>query len=124
MRAIRADRLMPSYDPGEMTLYDLLEGTFRVDAERAGTPVPDHATMLARAGLLGERAPAPALDPPPEGRWMVGKLRSISDAEVGKVNESGPFDDFGDAIEGAQEALRSKADERAVETLEALERAY
>ena len=29
--------------------------------------------MLARAGLIGERAPAPELVPPPQGRWTVGE---------------------------------------------------
>ena len=54
------------------------------------------------------------------GKWAI----DLFDTDVGKVNESGPFDGFGDAIEGAKDALRSTADERAVETLDALVRAY
>jgi hypothetical protein len=138
-----------------MTLYDLLEETFRVQAERDGTPMPDHATMLERTQLFGERAPAPTLDPPPPGRGMVGEASiargergpvkavlsgrlwleltdlglgkwavDLYDTDVGKVNESGPFDGFGGAVEGAKDALRSTADERAVETLDALVRSY
>ncbi|MDA0162448.1 hypothetical protein OM076_19400 [Solirubrobacter ginsenosidimutans] len=155
VRAIRAERILPTSSGRTMSLWELLEETFRVEAERDGTPVPDHATMLERTKLLGERAPAPVLDPPPEGRWMVGDASimrgergpvkavlsgrlwleltdlglgkwaiDLFDTEVGKVNESGPFDSFGEAVEGAKDALRSKADERAVETLDALVRAY
>jgi hypothetical protein len=153
--AIRAGRTMPTSSGLTMSLWELLEETFRVEAERDGTPVPDHATMLARTGLMGERAPVAALDPPPQGRWTVGgaaieqgdrgpvkatldarlwieftDLRDgrwiidVWDADVGKVNESGPFDGFGDAVAGARDALRSVAGERAVETLDALVKAY
>jgi tetratricopeptide (TPR) repeat protein len=155
VRTIRAERLMPLYESNEMTLYDLLEETFRVEAERDGSPVPDHATMLERAKLLGDRAPAPELVPPPRGRWSVGDASieqpdrgpvqatlnadlwlefrdlglgkwdiTLVHAQKGRLNESGPFDGFGDAVEGAKDALRSNADERAVETLDALVRAY
>jgi tetratricopeptide (TPR) repeat protein len=155
VKALRAERALPSYNGSDMTLWDLLEETFRVEAERDGTPLPDHATMLARTGLMGEPEPAPELDPPRRGRWTVGEasieqgdrgpvkatlsprlwleftdLRlgkwdvTLYDAKAGKLNESGPFDGFGAAVDAAKDALRSEADGRAVATLDALVRAY
>jgi tetratricopeptide (TPR) repeat protein len=155
VRAIRADRLMPAYNTDELSLWDLLEETFRVEAERDGTPVPDHATMLARTGLIGERAPASELVPPPRGRWTVGEAAieqpargpvratlnpelwleildldlgkwevTLYHAKQGRLNESGPFDSFGEAVDAAKDALLSNADERAVKTLDALLLAY
>lgn len=49
---LREEGGLPSYTAPNMTLWDLLEETFRVESELTGEPVPDHATMLARAGLL------------------------------------------------------------------------
>jgi hypothetical protein len=54
------------------------------------------------------------------GKWDA----TLYHAKEGKLNESGPFDSFGDAVDGAKDALRSDADERAVETLDALVHAY
>jgi tetratricopeptide (TPR) repeat protein len=74
VRALRAERSAPDYTASELTLYDLLEETFRVEAELSGAPVPDHRAMLERAGLLAAGAPAapPAIEPPPVGRWTAG----------------------------------------------------
>ena len=45
------------------------------------------------------------------GKWDI----TLYHAKQGRLNESGPFDSFGDAVDGAKDALRSKADERAVD---------
>jgi len=71
--AIRADRLPPAHKSGAAAggLYDWLEEAFRVEAVLGGTAVPDHPTMLARAGLLDGGAAPVAISLPAEGRWSV-----------------------------------------------------
>ena len=73
---VRAGRGDPSSNPYGFTLWDLLEESFRVEAERSGTPVPDHRTMLERAGLLlgAPRTPLPPAEPPPSRRWTLRQL--------------------------------------------------
>jgi len=52
VRALREERGLPSYTAPTMTLWDLLEETFRVEADVDGTPVPTHLEMLKRSGFL------------------------------------------------------------------------
>jgi hypothetical protein len=77
--AIRGDRTPPFAESGSgtMSLFDWLEESFRLEAELAGAPVPDHLAMLEQAGLLKPAKPgrsrkrkAPDLPPPP-GRYTV-----------------------------------------------------
>jgi tetratricopeptide (TPR) repeat protein len=48
---LRREQGLPSYTAPAMTLWDLLEETFRVEADVSGAPVPDHRAMLERAGF-------------------------------------------------------------------------
>lgn len=77
--ALRADRLPPADKSGSSSgnLYDWLEEAFRVEAELNGAAMPDHATMLERAGLLeggssAATSPGTAFpDLPATGRWSI-----------------------------------------------------
>ena len=79
---IRADRRTPASGSGHAAggSYDWLEEALRLEAELRGSPVPDHATMLERAGLLapGGRAATPpaAVDLPAAGRWSIPRRTS------------------------------------------------
>jgi hypothetical protein len=78
--AIRGTRMPPYMESGSSNLsaFDWLEESFRLEAELAGTAVPDHLAMLEQAGLLKASKPAakprrrkaPDLPPPP-GRYTV-----------------------------------------------------
>src|SRR5262249_29003234 len=79
--AIRGDRTPPFMESGSstMSLFDWLEEAFRLEADLAGTPAPDHLAMLEQAGLLKASKPArsrkrkaPDLPPPP-GRYTVAR---------------------------------------------------
>jgi hypothetical protein len=48
VRALREERGLPSYTAPSMTLWDLLEETFRAEGDRA----PSHREMLERSGFL------------------------------------------------------------------------
>jgi hypothetical protein len=79
--AVRGVRMPPYMESGssDMSAFDWLEEAFRLEAELAGSPVPDHLAMLEQAGLLKaskaakpRRRRAPDLPPPP-GRYTVSR---------------------------------------------------
>jgi tetratricopeptide (TPR) repeat protein len=77
--AIRGVRMPPYMESGssDMSLFDWLEESFRLEADLAGTGLPDHLGMLEQAGLLNatakpRRRTAPDLPPPP-GRYPVSR---------------------------------------------------
>jgi tetratricopeptide (TPR) repeat protein len=160
VRALKAERVLPSYTAPRLTLYDLLEETYRVDSERTGRPLPPHLDMLCDTGLLLDAPPAPASpkSPPPVGRWTVdrdGFEASIEQPEIGpikavlsprvwlelqptgqredyllrvyddsgRIAETGPYANFGEAVEGTLDVLPSVAPDT-LETFRALVRSY
>lgn len=74
VQRIRADRLKLRAARAQFHFsdYDWLEESYRLAAELAGEPVPDHATMLSRAGLIGSRTVVPPEPELPMGRWEIG----------------------------------------------------
>ncbi|HET6549050.1 MAG TPA: hypothetical protein VFG79_11365, partial [Solirubrobacter sp.] len=138
IRGERADS--PAETGPGLTLFDLLELTFVVEAELAGAPPPDHRAMLERAGLLDRGAPAPAVDPPPVGCWTAGgaTLKSGQEGPItvtfaddwwleivdlrrgyevrqrrreSELFSTGPHATFGETIEAAADALAADAPE-------------
>ena len=130
---IRAERWTPDGTAHSLTLFDLLEETFPDE--------PSHLEMLRRSGLLrdGPRPPAPAIDPPPVGRWTIRDAVLENDGEgpiVARVGGglcvelvesfgqwevrlyrgdaergiTGMHDTFGEAIDAALDALRAEDD--------------
>ena len=80
--AIRAERTPPFEESGQadLSLFDWLEETFRVEAELRGEQVPDHSEILERAGLAkaakGSKPAKRAPDwPPPPGRHELARTR-------------------------------------------------
>lgn len=71
--SIRAERVPPYEESGSphLSLFDWLEETFVVEAQLRGEDVPNHATMLERAGLVSpeegrRRARRVPMDSPPQ----------------------------------------------------------
>lgn len=146
VRELRSMRALPDYTAMDLTLYDLLEATFP-----AGT---SHLEMLRQAGLLVDDAPtAPAVEPPPVGRWTVRDAVLENDGEgpvVARLGSgacvefieafgqwevrvyrddveraiTGMHDTFGMAVEAAIDALRADDDEYAVACLTDLLKQY
>ena len=85
VRKIRADQLPIRADRLDFHLsdYDWLEECFRLKAELAGEPVPEHRTMLERAGLAkaAERRPQPPEPELPMGRWEIGEAALVVPAD-------------------------------------------
>ena len=74
VKRIRAERLTLRAARAQFHFsdYDWLEESYRLAAELAGEPLPDHASMLSRAGLIGSRQVASREPELPMGRWEIG----------------------------------------------------
>ncbi len=144
VRSLRADRSLPGYGSPTLDRYEQLEETFRVEAGILGEPLPDHATMLSRTGLLFDSPPLPpVVVPPAAGTWKLrgeGVWKAFEDGaahveltgapdleiieqfgdyfvRVGDSEGSPLVGSFGEAIELAGDMLRAQDEDAAVATL-------
>jgi tetratricopeptide (TPR) repeat protein len=77
-RLISAGRTPPFDESGspDLTLFDWLEEALRVEADLRGEPLPDHAGMLERAGLVRAVKGAEVPDwPPPAGHHALTRTK-------------------------------------------------
>lgn len=139
VKAIRAGRTPPSSESGapDLSLFDWLEESYRLESELTGEPAPDHMGMLHDAGLYKKARPArrrKAYDQPPapgahtelDGATLdVGEYGDVElvlspTVRVDLLNEGGEFlvrvtvgeqeEDLAQRYKGFRDAIEAAAD--------------